>query len=255
MLVQTDKKDKIAVITVNRPNALNAMNFDVISELTRAITLAIADSGIGVIVLTGAGKKAFVAGADIKVMQKFDKEGAKEFSKLGHTLASAIENSPKPVIAAVNGFALGGGCEIALACHIRIASDNAVFGQPEVKLGLIPGWGGTQRLPRIVGKGIAAELIITGRNIDAEDAYRIGLVSQVVPLDSLIHSAKKIAHLILKNGPNAIASSLDQVNLSAGSSLEEGLEREVQAFADLFETDETREGLKAFVEKRPPEFR
>ena len=255
MLVQTDKKDKIAVITVNRPDALNAMNFDVISELTRAITLAIADSGIGVIVLTGAGKKAFVAGADIKVMQKFDKEGAKEFSKLGHTLASVIENSPKPVIAAVNGFALGGGCEIALACHIRIASDNAVFGQPEVKLGLIPGWGGTQRLPRIVGKGIAAELIITGRNIDAEDAYRIGLVSQVVPLDSLIHSAKKIAHLILKNGPNAIASSLDQVNLSAGSSLEEGLEREVQAFADLFETDETREGLKAFVEKRPPEFR
>ena len=255
MFIKVSKTGHIAEIVVNRPNALNAMNPDVIQELTDELIEAIGDQDTGVVILTGAGEKAFVAGADIKAMQKLDIKRALEFGKLGHRLANTIESSPKPVIAAVNGFALGGGCEIALACHIRLASENAIFGQPEVKLGLIPGWGGTQRLPRIVGKGIANELIITGRNIDANHAYRIGLVNQVLPLNELMDAARSLAKLILKNGPNAITVALEQINLSSGSSLSEGLERELESFADLFDSDETREGLTAFVEKRSPKFR
>ena len=250
-----EKIDGIGVITINRPDALNAMNASVVTELSTAVSNMIADDDIGVIIITGSGEKAFVAGADIKAMQQMDAEGALEFGKAGQNMTLVIENSPKPVIAAVNGFALGGGCEISLACHIRVASDNAVFGQPEVLLGLIPGWGGTQRLPKIVGTGIANELITTGKQIAAEEAHKIGLANHVVPQDELMDTCKKIAQQILKNGPNAIAQSLSRVYAGYGKSISEGMEEEVNAFAKLFETDETKEGLTAFVEKRKANFR
>ena len=170
-------------------------------------------------------------------------------------LTKIIENSPKPVIAAVNGFALGGGCEISLACHIRIASENAVFSQPEVSLGILPGWGGTQRLPRIVGYGLANEMIVSGKMVDAKEALRIGLVNHVVALTDLLDKCDEVASQILKNGPNAIAQSLKCINGSIGLDLESGLKMEVTRFSELFSTDETKEGLSAFVEKRKPNFR
>jgi enoyl-CoA hydratase len=247
--------DYIAIITINRPDALNALSVDVLNELYEAFTILKNDQSTGVIIITGAGEKAFIAGADIKYMQKLDKEGALEFGKLGQTLTVKIESSSKPVIAAVNGYALGGGCELSLACHVRIASENAIFGQPEVKLGLIPGWGGTQRLPRIVGKGLATELIISGHNIDVQEAFRIGLVNKVVPPHDLLTTAKDFAALILKNSPNAVAESLRCINDAVGKTITEGLSNELESFSNLFENNETREGLTAFVEKRPPKFR
>ena len=247
--------DGIGVITINRPNALNAMNDRVVTELSTAVSNMIAVDGIGVIIITGSGEKAFVAGADIKAMQQMDADGALKFGKAGQNMTLVIENSPKPVIAAVNGFALGGGCEISLACHIRVASENAVFGQPEVLLGLIPGWGGTQRLPKIVGTGIANELITTGKQIAAEEAHKIGLANHVVPQNELMDKCKKIARKILKNGPNAVAESLRCINDSVGKTISEGLSNELDSFSNLFKNNETREGLTAFVEKRPPKFR
>jgi len=255
MFIKKEITDQVGVLTIDRQEALNAMNPDVLRELDQAVKGLIADETVGVIILTGAGEKAFIAGADIKVMQQLDNHGAMEFGKLGQEVTMTIEDSPKPVIAAVNGFALGGGCEIALACHIRFASENAMFAQPEVKLGLIPGWGGTQRLPRIVGKGNATELIIGGHMIDASEALRIGLANKVFPLSDLLDETIKFAHMILKNGPNCIAESLHCINESAGHSLIEGLNMEVEAFSDLFGTDETTEGLTAFVEKRKANFR
>ncbi len=255
MFIKKEITDQVGVLTIDRQEALNAMNPDVLRELDQAVKELIADESVGVIILTGAGEKAFIAGADIKVMQQLDNHGAMEFGKLGQEVTMTIEDSPKPVIAAVNGFALGGGCEIALACHIRFASENAMFAQPEVKLGLIPGWGGTQRLPRIVGKGNATELIIGGHMIDSTEALRIGLANKVFPLSDLLDETNKFAHLILKNGPNCIAESLHCINESAGHSLIEGLNMEVEAFSDLFGTDETTEGLTAFVEKRKANFR
>jgi len=255
MFIKKEITDQVGVLTIDRQEALNAMNPDVLRELDQAVKGLIADETVGVIILTGAGEKAFIAGADIKVMQQLDNHGAMEFGKLGQEVTMTIEDSPKPVIAAVNGFALGGGCEIALACHIRFASENAMFAQPEVKLGLIPGWGGTQRLPRIVGKGNATELIIGGHMIDSTEALRIGLANKVFPLSDLLDETIKFAHMILKNGPNCIAESLHCINESAGHSLIEGLNMEVEAFSDLFGTDETTEGLTAFVEKRKANFR
>ena len=187
-------------------------------------------------------------------MQRMSKKDAYEFAILGHKLTNVIENSDKPVIAAVNGFALGGGCEVALACHIRVASDNAIFAQPEVKIGLLPGWGGTQRLPRIVGKGLANEIIITGRNITAQEAQQIGLVNKVVSKEELINSCLDIANLIIKNSPNAVSNSIKLINLSSGTKLAEGLSKEAKSFSELFETEETTEGLTAFVEKRSPKY-
>jgi len=251
----TDVSDGIGIITINRPDSLNAMNAEVVSELSSAVNEMIENNEVGVIILTGSGEKAFVAGADIKAMQQMGPDGALTFGRAGQEMTLVIENSPKPVIAAVNGFALGGGCEIALACHMRVASDNAVFGQPEVLLGLIPGWGGTQRLPKIVGTGIANELITTGKQITAEEAHRIGLVNQVTSQDELLDACKKIGKTILKNGPNAIANSLECIYESFDRSIADGLEVEVEAFANLFSTDETKEGLTAFVEKRKANFR
>jgi len=250
-----EKSDGIGIITINRPDAMNAMNSDVVSELSITISDMIADKEIGVIIITGSREKAFVAGADIKAMQQMNAEDALEFGKTGQEMTLVIENSPKPVIAAVNGFALGGGCEISLACHIRVASENAIFGQPEVLLGLIPGWGGTQRLPKIVGTGIANELIITGNQISAQEAHRIGLVNHVVTQTELMDTCKEIGKKILNNGPNAIAKSLNCIHESFDKSIEDGLEFEVKEFANLFSREETKEGLSAFVEKRKANFR
>jgi len=250
-----EKSDGIGVIIINRPDAMNAMNSDVVSELSITVSDMIADKEIGVIIITGSGEKAFVAGADIKAMQQMNAEDALEFGKTGQEMTLVIENSPKPVIAAVNGFALGGGCEISLACHIRVASENAIFGQPEVLLGLIPGWGGTQRLPKIVGTGIANELITTGNQISAQEAHRIGLVNHVVTQTELMDTCKEIGKKILNNGPNAIAKSLNCIYESFDKSIEDGLEFEVKAFANLFSTEEAKEGLSAFVEKRKANFR
>ena len=187
-------------------------------------------------------------------MQKMDREEAFEFANLGQELANLIEKSAKPVIAAVNGYALGGGCEIALSCHLRIASDNAIFAQPEVKIGLLPGWGGTQRLPRIIGRGLANEMILTGRNVTAKEALDIGLVNRVVPQEELMNTCFDFANAILKNSPNAIAESIKLIGLAAGTKLKKGLAEEAKSFSELFETEETAEGLTAFVEKRPPKF-
>ena len=234
---------------MNEREALNAMNPTVLHELYDNISSSINDKNIGAIIITGSGDKAFIAGADIKLMEKLDKKGGKEFGELGQKVTNLIEESPKPVIAAINGFALGGGCEIALACHLRFASKNAKFGQPEVKLGLIPGWGGTQRLPKIVGKGNAIELIIGGHIIDSNEALRIGLVNKVFDQDKLLDEAISFAKIITANGPFAVSQSLKCINDSSNYSLAEGLKKEVEQFSDLFESQETNEGLKAFVEK------
>jgi enoyl-CoA hydratase len=247
--------NNIGRLTINRPDALNAMNKELIEELTKSIEEMIDNSLVGVIIITGSGDKSFIAGADIKKMQQMSSPDALQFGKIGQNLTVIIENSPKPVIAAVNGFALGGGCEISLACHIRVASENANFGQPEVLLGILPGWGGTQRLPRIVGYGIANEIITTGKMISASDAYRIGLVNHLVPLSELIPKCEEIAQEILKNGPHAIAQSLLCIQKSIGKDIQSGLEFEVNRFSELFDTDETKEGLSAFVDKRKPNFR
>lgn len=253
--VITDKQAGIARLTINRPEALNAMNPIVIAGLRQAVEDCIADEGTGVIIITGAGEKAFVAGADIKAMSLMSKAEATDFARAGHGLLNTIENSPVPVIAAINGFALGGGTEISLACHIRIAADNAIFGQPEVRLGLIPGWGGTQRLARLVGTGQAIELIAGGGTIDSIEAQRIGLVNQVVPPEELLPTAEKIAGNIIKSGPQAVRVALDCIRKGQDLSLTDGLDYEITAFADLFESPEMIEGTTAFVEKRQPNFR
>ena len=245
----------IGRLTINRPDSLNAMNKELIEQLMVSTQEMIDDSSVGVIIITGSGDKSFIAGADIKKMQQMGPDEALQFGKMGQDLTVVIENSPKPVIAAVNGFALGGGCEISLACHIRVASENANFGQPEVLLGILPGWGGTQRLPRIVGYGIANEIITTGKMISASEAYRIGLVNHLVPVSELMQKCEELAQEILKNGPHAIAQSLLCIRQSMGKDINSGLEFEVDRFSELFETDETKEGLSAFVEKRKPKFR
>lgn len=254
-LILKEINKQIAWVTINRPEVLNAMNESVLTELVSSIQSCIDDTSVGVIILTGAGDKAFVAGADIKNMQSMEPGDALEFGKTGQLMTLTIENSPKPVIAAVNGFALGGGCEISLACHIRVASETATFGQPEVQLGILPGWGGTQRLPRLVGTGIANEIITTGRMVSASEAKEIGLVNHVVPAELLNEKCEKIANQILKNGPNAIAKSLECIREGVGRSTKEGLIIEVENFSKLFGTDESTEGLTAFIEKRSPNFR
>jgi len=254
-LIKVNNENGISEITIDRPEALNAMNQEVVAEFTSVIQDTVENKETGVIIITGAGDKAFIAGADIKSMQKMSAEEALAYGKAGQKLTMLIESSPKPVIAAVNGFALGGGCEIAMACHIRIASENASFGQPEVKLGLLPGWGGTQRLPKIIGVGRANELITTGKIINAEEALRIGLANGVCPHDELLSNARKMASTILRNGPRAIASSLHCIQEGLAAPIKEGLEIEVQEFSKLFHHDERMEGLTAFIEKRQANFR
>ena len=254
MAIEISKNNHIGTLTINRPDSLNAMNREVLLEFINELKKIQSDKEIRVIIITGSGEKAFIAGADIKLMQKMNREEAFDFANLGQELANLIEKSAKPVIAAVNGYALGGGCEIALSCHLRIASDNAIFAQPEVKIGLLPGWGGTQRLPRIIGRGLANEIILTGRNVTAKEALDIGLVNKVVPQEELMNTCFDIANMILKNSPNAIAESIKLIRLAAGTKLKKGMSKEAKSFSELFETEETAEGLAAFVEKRPPKF-
>ena len=254
MFIKTKVEKLIGYLIIDKPESLNAMNNQVLDELTMKVNEFISDSDVRVIIISGAGDKAFIAGADIKLMQGMNKKEALNFANKGHLLTSLIENSNKPIIAAVNGYAFGGGSELALSCHIRIASEDAIFAQPEVKIGLLPGWGGTQRLPRIVGKGIANEIILTGMNISAGRAYEIGLVNKVVKKDDLISNCNEIAEAIIRNSPNAINESIKLINMSSNKDLKSGLEIEAKTFSDLFETDETSEGLTAFVQKRPPKY-
>ena len=246
--------DRVATLTVNRPDKLNALNDATIAELGRAIEEARERDDIGGLIVTGAGR-AFVAGADISELSSQTPTIAKARAQKGQAVFRRFETSPKPVIAAVNGFALGGGCELALACHIRIASDKAKFGQPEVKLGTCPGYGGTQRLSRLVGKGRAIQLITTAELIDAAEAYRIGLANKVVAGEDLLTAANEMMRVILANGPLAVALCIEAVDRGMEMSLEDAMVLEANHFGLLAATRDMTEGMKAFLEKRTPEFR
>jgi enoyl-CoA hydratase len=252
--VLLDVEGGVAWLTVNRPEKLNALNRAVVREIAAAARRAIENEACGVIVVTGSGEKAFVAGADIAEMSSLDPREAEAFSHELSDSFAVLERSPKPVIAAVNGFALGGGCELALACHLRIAADTARFGQPEVGLGLIPGAGGTQRLPRLVGQGRALDLILTGDAIDAAEALRIGLVERVVPAAELRANVGAYAAKLLGRSKVALARALEAVVTGAGMSLPEALRLEASLFGLGFATEDMREGTKAFLEKRKPRF-
>ena len=247
--------NKVCILTINRPDQYNALNEDVLKELDKNIQCIENEKNCLAVILTGAGEKAFIAGADIKAMSQMDNRSAQTFSKLGQDLALRIERLHVPVIAAVNGYALGGGNEFAMACHIRYASDNAIFGQPEVSLGLIAGFGGTQRLPRLIGKGNAMEILLSGKNITANEALSMGLVNKVFPSKELMPAAKKLALTISKNAPLAIERTLQAVNEGMEIDLISGLKKEQAAFSNLFDSSDTCEGLSAFVEKRTPDFK
>ena len=247
-------KDAIAVITINRPDKLNALNDQVMADLAAVAERVATGDDIRGAILTGAGPKAFVAGADIGDLAKQGPFDGKARALRGQAVLRRLETCGKPVIAAVNGFALGGGCELAMACHLRIASENAKFGQPEVRLGIAPGYGGTQRLPRLVGKGVALELILTGETIDAQEAHRIGLVNKVVPAAELLAEAEKLLRGILAMGPLAVRLALEAVDQGLEMSLDEGLLLEANHFGLLAATHDMKEGLGAFLEKRAPRF-
>jgi enoyl-CoA hydratase len=246
--------DRVATLTLNRPDKLNALNDEMIEELGVAVDEIGERTDIGGVILTGAGR-AFVAGADITELERHGGIAAKALSRRGQLVFNRLEALPKPVIAAVNGFALGGGCELAMACHVRIASDAAKFGQPEVKLGLIPGYGGTQRLPRLVGKGRALQLLMTGEMIDAAEAFRIGLVNRVVPAGELIKAATEMLGQMLANAPLALASCIEMANRGYDLSMGDALHMEATTFGLLAATTDMREGTTAFLEKRPPKFK
>ncbi len=248
------KKGAIAYVTLNRPKVLNALNQRTWEDLKAAFEDARDDAAVRGVILTGAGDKAFIAGADINELAQITAVEAEKSSTFGQGVLNLIENLGKPVIAAVNGFALGGGCETAMACTIRIAAENAKFGQPEVKLGVIPGGGGTQRLPRLVGKGRAFQLILSGEIITAQEAYRIGLVNEVVPAADLITRAEGILNQIFVNAPVAVKYSLEAVNKGMEASLAEGLALEASLFGLCAGTDDKKEGTQAFREKRKPQF-
>lgn len=245
----------IAEIIINRPKALNALNRQIIEELGTVVNDIANNKDIKVVIITGAGEKAFVAGADIKAMKDFNALEARSFARLGQKVFSAIENMPQVVIAAINGFALGGGCELAMACDIRLASTKAKFGQPEVNLGITPGYAGTQRLPRLVGKGIAKELIFTGDTIDAEEAYRIGLVNKIYELDELLENAKKMAEKIINRGFCAVSLAKSAINNGLNMDDESAYNYEAEIFGLCFATDDQKEGMTAFIEKRKAEFK
>lgn len=247
--------DGIARVTIDRPDKLNALNATVISELSDAVTRIETDAAVRGVILTGSGQKAFVAGADIGELTGQGPIDGKARSMAGQLVFRRLERCGKPVIAAINGFALGGGCELAMACHIRIAAEHARFGQPEVKLGIGPGYGGTARLPRLVGKGRALELLLTGGMIDAAEAYRIGLVNRVVPAESLLREAEGLLRTILENGPLAIRACLEAVDSGLETSLDQALLLEANHFGLLSGTDDMREGTSAFIEKRKAVFK
>jgi enoyl-CoA hydratase/carnithine racemase len=252
--LQYEKKGSIAYVTVNRPKVLNALNTPTWTDLRTAFEDAKADTSVHGVILTGAGDKAFIAGADISELAHVDAYEAEESSRFGQGVLDLIENIGKPVIAAINGFALGGGCETAMACTMRIAVEHAKFGQPEVKLGLLPGGGGTQRLPRLVGKGRALQLILTGETISAQEAWRIGLVNEVVPAADLIARAETILKQISANAPIAVKFSLEAANKGMDTSQAEGFVLEASYFGICAATEDKKEGTSAFLEKRAPHF-
>jgi enoyl-CoA hydratase len=249
-----ERRNRVAIITINRPDKRNALNIKTREEGAAALEELRADDSVGVVVITGAGDKAFIAGADIAEFA-----GRTAISQravmVGRSLFTAFDTFPKPIIAMINGYCLGGGCEVALACDIRIASANASFGQPEINLGIIPGGGGTQRLTRLVGEGKAMEMILTGEIIDAQTAFRIGLVNHVVPLDQLEAKTMEIATRIAAKGPISVSLAKEAVKVASRSNLDEGLRREVDLFALCFSTEDKDEGVSAFLEKRKPVFK
>ena len=247
-------EDGIAAITFNRPKALNAMNAETMTELLDAATICKKDDSIKVLILTGSGEKAFVAGADIAQMQDLAAADALKFMELGHDTLRLIETMPKPSIAAINGFALGGGTEICMACDIRFAAENAVFGQPEILIGLIPGWGGTQRLPRLVGMGLAKEMIMGGGQIDAKRAYEIGLVNKVMPADKLLEETRKFAKKLASMPAFAVKMAKYSINYGYDLALDNANKLEVECCAQCFSTQDQKEGMKAFLEKRKPNY-
>ena len=248
LLIERD--EAVAVVTFNRPKVLNALNSQTLIELTVAISQLKNDASVRAIVLTGAGEKAFVAGADINELAVQTPIEGKEHARRGQQIFDAIEQLGKPVIAAVNGFALGGGCELAMACTMRVAADTARFGQPEINLGIIPGYGGSQRLPRLVGRGVALEILLTGDMISAERAYEIGLVNRVVPAAELMSEAKKIAHVLASKAPIAIRYILEAVHHGLDGSLDAGQFLETALFGAIASSADMKEGTKAFLEKR-----
>ncbi len=250
-----DVKEGIAIITFNRPDVLNALNSVLLEEFSHALDTVGADEDIGVLVLTGAGEKAFVAGADIKELATLDALSGKQFSQKGHGIIHKLQQIPIPVIAAVNGFALGGGTEIALACDFIYASEKATFGQPEINLGLIPGFGGTQRLSRLVGANMAKELIFTGNMLPAADAHRIGLVNRICSADTLWDDVMKTAAAIVKKGRISLQAAKQAVNNGLNTDIVTGCHIEVDAFAVCMASEDAREGTSAFIEKRKPEFK
>jgi len=244
----------VATITINRPKALNALNYDTLKEMLTCFGEIGKSRDIQAVIITGSGKKAFVAGADISFMAELEPLEAREFARLGHEVMDAIENLPQPVIAAVNGFALGGGCEMALACDIRLASENAKFGQPEVNLGVLPGFGGTQRLPRLVGKGHANELLFSGKMINGEEACRIGLVNRVIAQEKLLEECISLAEMIVAKAPVAVRLCKEAVNNGLEMDLARGCAHEADLFGICFASKDQQEGMKAFLEKRAPQF-
>ena len=254
MSVDVQRDGAVAVVTIDRQDALNALDVPTLTELRDRLRELAGDAGVRAVVLTGAGDRAFVAGADIKYMSGLSPERAKAWGALGHEAGRLLETMPKPAIAAINGFALGGGCELALACDIRYASSRAKLGQPELKLGIVPGWGGTQRLARVCGLGVAKELIFTGRTVDAAEALRIGLVNAVFEPEDLLAKACETAALLGAQSPVALALTKRLCNLTLGADHTGGLEAEAASFGELFASEDAREGLTAFVEKREPNF-
>jgi enoyl-CoA hydratase len=253
--LRLERRDAVTILTVDRPSVLNAINRETLAEIGEAARTFVADPAQGALIVTGAGEKAFISGADINELAPLGPAAAEDISRFGQAVVELLERSPKPVIAAVNGYAFGGGCELALACHMRLASENAVLGLPEVKLGIIPGYGGTQRLPRLVGPGRALELILSGRNVKAEEAERIGLVNRVVPLASLLEESVKLAQAILRNGPLAVEAALECVVRGMQLPLDQGLRFESGRFGILASSEDMHEGLQAFLDKRPAAFR
>ena len=249
-----EKQGNVAIVKINRPDKLNALNAATMEEIKQVFLSLRNDESVYVIILTGSGEKAFVAGADIKELNSLDMISAKAFAEKGQEIFYSVENMNKPVIVAVNGFALGGGCELALSCHIRLASDNAKFGQPEVNLGIIPGYGGTQRLTRLINSGRSAEMIFTGDLVDANEALRIGLVNHVYPQAELLPKAIEMANKIASKGQHAVRLALKAINIVDQMSDTEGQKYEASLFALCCGTDDFKEGTNAFLEKRKPNF-
>lgn len=249
-----EQNGAIAIVTINRPKALNALNSDTLSELSTVLDKLGSDSSVKVVIITGSGEKAFVAGADISQMRNFNALEGRKFAQLGQATFRKVELMSQPVIAVVNGFALGGGCELAMACDLRIASDNAKFGQPEVTLGLTAGFGGTQRLPRLVGTGVASELLFTGDIIDSNEAFRIGLVNRVYPLETLMEEALKLANRIAGRAPAAVQLSKCAIQRGMNMDLDSAQAYEAEVFGLTCSTQDQKEGCSAFLEKRKPVF-